>query len=1002
MKTSVLLWLLLAISVVSTHAQTRTLKGKVTDAKDGQPIPLATIRIAGTNKGTTTDQQGNFLISVEPGQSLQVSSVGFQSVSIAVTNQTTLSVTLGADQNVLNEYIATGYTNTNRRTRTSAVGEVTAEDLENKNYVDINQALQGQTPGVFVGGNSGMPGAIQTVRIRGVGSISAGSSPLYVMDGIIIDGRDINAYGSLGVQSNDLLANLNPNDVESITVLKDAAATALYGARGANGVIVINTKKGKSGTSAIGVNAQYGKTEMTRGNAALMTPAEALAYDRDVLAINGYSQADIDDEFPLSLLNHSFDWGKAGWRRGTNQVIGITGSGGTDKAKYYASGGYEKVDGPMIATGMKRYSVMSNVSAKVNDQIDLALNLNLSYTDFNTSGGGNFYSSPILGAYFVSPFQSPYKPDGSMYTGNESDFVSASKNNFLYSYTRNTNKLNNFRGLGGLSVSYTFTDWLKITEKVNVDAVYGYANLFTDPTTHDGFNVKEPLKSGDIFNQLVRNITLTNQVSASGNIPLAKDHSLNYIALMEYDRFANVSFGAEGIGLVSGKLKALDVAAIPFDVNGNGTDYTFVSYLGQANYNFKGRYTINASYRSDGSSRFGLNKRYGNFYSIGASWVLIDEDFMKNQKVLSDLRLRGSYGLAGNADFDNFVATALYAYNTSYNGAPGNAPNTIGNKNLTWEKTKSSNIGVEAAVLDNRIKLTFDVYKRITNGLLMNTPVSSTSGFTQQQTNVGSVQNKGIEALLSSTNLKFGGFEWQTDFNFSLNRNKILELYGGQDITGSITIQRVGNHVTSWYMYRWAGVDPLNGNPLWLTADNKTTTSSLNAANKVIAGSAEPRYIGSLTNKFSYKGIGLSFMLYGVTGNKILNQTRVLADADGVYFGYNYSRQQGQNYWRKPGDIAERPMPKLGGNNNANSATSTRFLENGKFLRLKDITLSYNLPSAWLKHAKMTKAYVFATGTNLITWTGYTGWDPEQDMAANEFFRYPPSKTVSLGLNVNF
>ncbi|OMP78854.1 SusC/RagA family TonB-linked outer membrane protein [[Flexibacter] sp. ATCC 35208] len=1001
MKTSVLLWLLLAISVVSTHAQTRTVKGKVTDARDGQPIPLATIRIAGTNKGTTTDQQGNFSISLEPGQSLQVSSVGYSSVTVAMTGQTNVSVTLGTDQNVLSEYIATGYTNTNRRTRTSAVGEVTAEDLENKNYVDINQALQGQTPGVFVGGNSGMPGAIQTVRIRGIGSISAGSSPLYVMDGVIIDGRDLNAAGSLGVQSNDLLANLNPNDVETITVLKDASATALYGSRGANGVIVITTKKGKSGVSTIGINAQYGKTEMTRGHAELMTPAEALHYDRDLLAINGTSQADIDAQFPMSLLDNAFDWGKAGWRRGTNHVLGVTSSGGTEKAKYYASGGYEKVDGPMIGTGMKRYSVMSNVTSKVNNQIDLALNLNLSYTDYNSAGGGNFYSSPILGAFFVSPFQSPYKPDGSMYTGNETEFKAVSKNNFLYSYSRNSNKLNNFRGLGGLTVSYTFTDWLKISEKVNMDLVYGYAHLFTDPTTHDGYNSAEPLKSGDIFDQLVRNTTLTNQLSASGSIPLAKDHSLNYIAVMEYDRFNNISFGAEGIGLVSGNLKVLDVTSTPQDVNGNGTDYTFVSYLGQLNYNYKGRYTLNATYRNDGSSRFGVNKRFGNFYSVGASWILIDEPFMQSQKILSDLRLRGSYGLTGNADFDNFVATALYAYNTSYNGAPGNAPSTIGNKDLTWEKNKSSDIGLEAAVLNNRLKLTFDVYKRITNGLLMNTPVSSTSGFTQQQANVGRVQNKGIEAMLTNTNIKFNGFEWQTELNFSMNRNKILELYGGQDITGSISIQRVGYHVTSWYMARWAGVDPENGNPLWYTIDNKTT-SSLNAANKVVAGNAEPRYIGSLTNRFSYKGIGLSFMFYGLTGNKVLNQTRAVSDADGVYFGYNYSKQQGQNYWRQPGDIAERPKPKKGGNNSASSVTSNRFLEDGKFLRLKDVTLSYNLPARWLKHAKITKAYVFATGTNLITWTGYTGWDPEQDITANETFRYPPSKTVSLGLNVNF
>lgn len=1002
MKHTLLLWLFVAISVLPALAQTRTIKGKITDAKDGAGVPYATVRIQGANKGTTTDQNGNFSIEIGANQSLVVSSIGFAAKTVKPGNGGTLIVSLVGD-NTLSEYIATGYGNTNRQRKVSSVSEVAGEKIANTPFVDVNQALQGRAAGVFIGGASGQPGAVQNVRIRGVGSISAGAAPLYVIDGIIVDGRDINNTSGLALQSNDLLANLNANDVESVNVLKDAAATALYGSRGANGVIVITTKKGKAGVTTFSARAQYGTAKASFGKSGMLPPAEALAYNRDVLAINGATPVQIDEEFPMSLLQTAFDWHDAGFRRATTQDYGIAASGGTEKTKFYISGGYQNQEGTVINSWFKKYTVISNVSQQVNDHLDIALNLNLSQSNANNAMGGNYYSSPILGAYFVSPFQSPYKSDGSKYTGLEPDYNAASGDNFLYSVYLNDKRLTNFRGLGGLTVGYRVFDWLKVQEKVNMDLVYGEANLFYDPTTGDGINTADPAKSGEIYNANVKNTTLTNQLSVSGAIKISEDHQLDYLALTEYNRYKSRSISADGIGLVTGKLKALDVTAVPQDVGGNGTEYTFLSYLGQLNYTFKNRYNLSGSIRTDGSSRFGVNNRFGTFYSFGASWKAIDEPFMKSQKAFSDLRLRGSYGVTGNADFDNFVATALYDYGTAYNGEPGNAPSTIGNRNLTWERNKSFNIGLDLGFFDNRLTAVIDVYRRQTDGLLMNTPVSSTSGFLTQPVNVGSLENKGIEALITSKNIDApSGFKWTTELNVSTNKNKILSLYGGQDVSASTTqLHRVGEAVQSWYLNEWAGVDKDNGDPLWYTADGKTT-NNINFAQRKIVGNSQPKFIGGLTNTVTYKGISFSIFFYGVTGNKILNRTRILGDADGAYFGYGYDKLTTQNYWRKAGDIADRPKPVPGGNHGANNAQSTRYLENGSFLRLKNINLSYSLPKRWMRSVNLSDVKFYAQAANIATWTGYTGWDPEQDISAMEFFRYPPAKSITFGVNVNF
>ena len=1001
MKRALLMCALVVFAVLQAVAQSRTVSGRVTDAKDHSPVAFATVQIVGTKKGTTTDALGAFTIAAENGQKLRVSSVGYDGKEVVITDGN-VAITLETSSRVLNEFIATGYTQVDRKKITSAVSEVSAGKINDKPVVDINQTLQGQAAGVFVGSASGQPGSVQVLRIRGIGSINAGSAPLYVLDGVIIEGRDVYGASNLGIQSNDLLANLNPNDVESVNVLKDAAATALYGSRGSNGVIVITTKKGKNGVTTFSAHGQYGTAKASFGKWDLMTPSQAYKYDRDVLAINGESQADIDAEFPDSLLNSQFNWRKAAFRSAASQDYGISASGGNDKTKFFLSGDYADQEGTVIYSGLKRYSATSTISQKVNDRIDIGMNLNLSYVDTRSAGSGSNFSSPILGSFLTSPFQSPYKPDGTMYSGLESNYNSYTADNFLYSVPRNPNVSGTFRGIGSVNASYKIFDWLKISDKVAADLSFGTLSLFKDPTTGDGYNYAVPANSGEVYNQNVRNRMVDNQVSASGNININKDNSLDYIAVMEYQKFYSDNFSADGLGLNSGKLKVLDVTATPSSVGGNNTSHSLLSYLGQLNYSYKSRYNLSASIRRDGSSRFGVNNRYGTFYSFGGSWRVIDESFMRGQKVFSDLRLRGSYGVTGNQDFSDFTAVALYSYSAPYNGVSGSAPNTIGNKNLSWEKNNASDIGVEMGFLDNRLNVTADVYKRISNQLLLNVPVTATSGFTTQQANAGKMQNQGIELGINSRNVQTpSGFTWTTDVNLAMNRNKVLALYQNQPITGSISITKVGAHYSSWYLAKWAGVDPETGKGLFYKADG-TKTDTLNKAQRDIRGNSEPKLMGGITNTFSYKGFSLSVFFYGVTGNKSLNQTRILGDADGTYFGYNYNKQAGENYWRQKGDIAERPKPMVGGNGNAASIQSTRFLEDGAFLRLKNITLAYNLPKSVLQHAKLGDVKIYAQASNIFTWTKFTGMDPEQDISANEFFKYPPSKSITFGINVNF
>jgi TonB-linked SusC/RagA family outer membrane protein len=1001
MRKSLLLSFAFLLAATMAFAQDRTVSGKVTSAEDGSPIPGVNVVVKGTTTGGVTDIDGNYKFSVPAeGGTLIFSFIGLKLQEIEIGSRTVIDISMESDSEQLAEVVVTGYSTTTAQKNIAAISVVSASDIEDVPLPDVNQLLQGKAAGVYTTAPSGQPGAAQDIRIRGTGSISAGRGPLYVIDGIIAEQGDFTSV----TQTNDVLSNINPNDIESLTVLKDASATALYGSRGANGVILITTKRGKVGKSTITARAQYGVVLQNTGNFDMMDGQTVWDYERQILENSGFSQADIDTRRPASMLDSTFNWVDGAFKQGSTSNYELQARGGNENTRYFVSAGVFSQEGTLIESGFKRFSVRSNIDQTLSEKWELGLNLNVSYTDQLNATAGNRFASPLLGAFVNTPLQSPIDPEtGELYTGQENDFNIFTGDNFLYSAPLNPVVNNNMRTLGKFNLQYNVLENLNISQVLAIDFVSIREKRFFDPTTNDGAN--DNGRINEFYNQ---NITLTSQTKIAGNWTFSDVHNLDALAVFEVQNTNRESFGSTGIGLATGKLKTLNSTATPQGVSGFTTDYAFVSYLGQANYNYDNRYYFSGSVRNDASSRFGENNRNATFWSVGGAWRVLEEGFMGGASFLDDLKLRASYGTSGNANIGNFASRGLYAFGAAYLGQPGSTPSQIDNPDLTWEVSTSLNVGLDVSVLKSRVNISAEYYNRISSDLLLNVPISSTSGFTTATRNIGEVKNTGVELVLNTVNFD-GEFQWITDFNVSWNQNEVLALNNDEDIInppGNFRkIYRVGESMGSWYIEEWAGVNPADGTPLWMQTDEDenptTTTGSFSQAGRRIVGDAIPDLVGGMTNTLSYRGLSLSFFFNFVYGNKVFNSSRRFIESDGQRFGWNHLAEAGQDYWQNPGDIASRPQPLLGGNNSSNSA-STRFLEDGSYLRLRNVTLGYSLPQAWMDKAKMQSLRIYVQGINLWTLTNYSGFDPEMDETGSEFFRYPVGKTISLGLDLTF
>ncbi len=984
--------------VVSALAQERTVTGQVSEA--GEPLPGVTVVVKGTSKGTITDFDGKFSIMADEQTVLVFSFVGYATQEIKVGSQSKFSVSLEQDAEQLEEVTVVGYAKKDMATNTPEIENVT--DIVTPN---IANSLQGKAAGVNINASSGQPGSKSNIVIRGVGSVNASSDPLYVIDGVIQTSSDIISANQQGER--DPLANLNPEDIKDVKILKDAAATALYGARAANGVILVTTKGGASGKTQITFSTKQGVSSVYEGNSKRMnadqyveaqskglanyygtgTPADYVQYVSGVKEDGSYANT---------------DWGDHSFRQGRTSSYEISMRGGDEKTKFLVSGGYYDQEGILVGSDFQRYSARFNVDHKFNDKLDIQFIGNASYIDQLDASDGNLFSSPLLGTYMSVPTVNPFNPDGTPRAWLDDNPINA---NFIHDVDKNPRRTKSTTGQLIGKLNYRFNDWLAFrqTNAVNVEDVkFGY---YTSALSYDGRST-----GGSKSNSWGVSTTLTNTSLLTFDKTINDVHNISAIGGFEYQSNKVNGINAYGEGFPTG-LQNLDNAAKPVSVGGYETEYRFMSFLGQAQYNYDGKYYATASYRRDGSSKFAANNKWGDFYSASASWYISREDFLKDNTILTDAKVRSSYGVTGNAEIGNFEARGLYAY-SSYNNASAAYYTQLSNPDLTWEKRKKFNVGADLTFID-RITLNVDYYIEDSEDLLLNQQLSGTTGFESARRNIGAMRNSGWEFQLNTENIR-GEFTWTTNFNISLNKNEITRLDNDQDILiGSTQIARVGSSMRTFFLREWAGADPTTGAASWYVndgedhtgkagyfqKDGRWATTSYSAAQRVESGNPYPKAIGGMTNNFAYKGFDFSFFLTYSVGGKIYNSTRRYTDSD-AWYPYNMLESAyTADRWEKEGDISDNPAWGL----NGGQQNSTRFLEDGSYLALRNVTLGYTLPKSLLSKAKVSNVRIYASAQNLFILSDYKGFTPTTvDPTGINFFEYPEGKVFTGGLTVSF
>lgn len=980
MRNLLLILIFLCYSAVS-FGQGVEITGKVTSKGDGLPLPGVSVTVKGTKTTTQTDAQGNFKL---PGASnarvLVFSYIGFKSTEIVVTRGV-IGVSMQEDAQSLSDVIVTGYATQSKREVSGSVSTVKAADVSQVPIASFDQALQGRAPGVLVTANSGQPGASAVITIRGRGSISGSTNPLYILDGIEISARDF--------------ATLNTADFDSFTILKDAVSTSQYGSRGSNGVVVVTSKKGQTGRPLIKYDVQYGKSKAPENKLKVMNTEQKLDYELANGNPNGWSDEEIAD---FRLIDT--DWEKVLFQTGTTKNHNLSISGGNDRTRYLISGNFFDQTGTVPTTRIKRYVGRANISSGT-ENFDFGLTSSIGSSDLtNTSEGNTGINAPLNAIRWTNPYLAPYNADGS-YSSNPTG-----QPNPLPELLENTNSGVKLKAVATVYGTYRVPSVPGLVAKVNAGADYTTyeTNNFIDPTTYTGSlqtGTKGSLQKG--YDKFVR-YTLTSSIGYSTKI--ATDHSLSVTVFNEMVKGKGNSFGFTGYGLggafenesgiTPGNTTNNFIPLVRGGVSTLGADNGILSYFTLVNYGYKDRYFLNLNARRDGSSRFGANKKYANFGSIGASWVVSNESFFMPLKgVVNDLKYKITYGSAGNQlGLGDFQSRELYG-RAVYNGVSGLAQTQLANPNLTWEKRTTFNTGLEFTMFSGRVTGTAEYYSALTDQLLFPRALSETSGFDELITNAGSMTNKGLEASLSVDVIKSKSFSWNAFVNFTYNKNKIKSLAdGSEEITQGLNVLRPGQALNSLYLVRYVGVNPENGNSIYLDKDG-AQTEDYSADNRVILGTTDAPYFGGFGSTFSFKGVELSFLLSGVTGNKIYNNDRTNIENPDYLFD-NISVDL-LNEWRTPGQLTDIPRP-----DQAIETETSRFVENGSFLRLRNVTLSYELPKSLLSNLKINSVKVFVQGQNLKTWTKFRGFDPEITDGILNGAQYPALRTVTAGLSIGF
>jgi TonB-linked SusC/RagA family outer membrane protein len=1013
-----IIFLLLCVSIIHTcHAQNRMVSGWVRDDK-GEPIAGASISTKNLKSGSLTGSNGSFTISIpENTDTLIVSSVNYITRIVRITDS--IHVMLIPTEGSLSEVQIVGYGTLEKTNQTGSASTVKGIYLENKPFSSVDKMLQGAVAGVQSSSTSGAPGSRTGVIIRGFGTIESPPRPLWVIDGAIATTGDL----SIQTSSSNPLSSLNPDDIESITVLKDAATTSIYGSRAANGVIIVTTKKGRSGKTVFnfsgeagGISLAYKPDNKPLSSLEYQTILRAGVINAGFATDNASADIYISDpnglNIPADYTKTNTNWLNEVTQTGYQSQYNVSLSGGNVKTQFYISAGVFSQDGTTIATNFKRYNGSLSLSNKVNDKFMITAALSGSAVNQNTPPTGFSRANPVFAQSFLLPWYSPYNSDGSLrYLDPQNEFPY----NTIYNpvVIAQWNKMNYQQNVvrGNVSGEYKILDNLIFTSLYSAEYFDINENNYLNPIYGTGYFLQ-----GSVLGnyQRIFNWTWTN--------------TADYKHFIRQDIYFNLKLGYEAynqniynLGTAAHgfpdnlSLQYLASSALPVYsysvLNSNSTN----SFFSVADFNYKDRYIVSGSFRRDGSSRFGADNKWGNFYSVGGAWNISKEaffDMFNNQDLL---KLRVSYGLTGNQDIGDYTSLATFGYGFDYSGSNGSALTNVGNPDLTWEKAAIFNIGLDFVFLKNRLSGTIEYYNKNTTDLIEAVPLSLTagvistgSGNNTQNRNAGAVNNRGVEITLNGKPLVTNNFLWNINFTFAYNRNIVTNLYLGTPIPENIpvgsTLVTVGHNISEYYTPLWAGVNSDNGRPLWYTdATKKEKTSDYNAVQPAYSGMvAYPKYFGSFTNTFTYKNFSLQVQLYYSGGNYLLDPggNDLISDGGDIPV-FNQLTQQ-LSAWQKPGDKTNVPQVILYGNHLSNSS-STRYLYDGDYIRMRNVSLSYNLTGKILKQVQIDNISVYIRGTNLLTIVKdeNLSFDPEVGVAQANFNVYQP-KTISGGIKISF
>ena len=999
MRNLICLLLLFTILVNQLSAQQKTIKGKVTDSGDGAPLGGVTVKIKNGNTIGITKPDGTFEVSIDNKvETLTFTSIGYDEIEAEIENAD-INVKMKAGNKILSEVIITGYSSRTKRANTGSASTIAIDDIRTQPIASFDQTLQGLAPGLNVKTGSGQPGRNADVIIRGRTSVNGSVSPLYIVDGVEVRAGDF--------------STMNQGDFESVTVLKDAASTAIYGSRGANGVIVVTTKKGRSGKVKFSYDGQYGNSRLPENKLLLMNTEEKLDFEINI-AGNPYGWTDTE---VAELRKKNTDWSDYVFRNGTMHSHQLSASGGTDKTTFYTSFALYDEEGITINTGLKRYTGRLNV-AHMDNNIKMGVNMTGGWSKFRgTSEGNQSVGSPLNTVLWALPYENVYNDDGAYTNSIQFPFWL----NPVEELKENGDNSWQLKSTGNVYLELNLP-WIKnLSYRINAGGDYSHVEGFaiTKPGTQaaaqsasSGQAFRAEGEIGRSYDRRFR-YTITNSLTYKTFLDKNDNHSLTASVYTEYVKNSGRSFNYTGYGILlpfdneAGLVTGTSANGyIPIVGGGFPENSALMSYFGNADYAFKNKYFVSLSGRTDGSSRLSKNNRWTQYGAVSAAWIVSDENFF-TLNAINYLKLKASFGSVGNQNgIGEFPYLQQYNRGT-YSGLGTLQITRLANPDLTWEKRQTINIGLEFELLKSHIKGGIELYSSTTRGLYFEPKVPATSGGNGVYlSNAGSMQNKGVEINLSFRIFNQSDFKWTIDANYAFNKNTIKSLPDNQDfqLFKSFQALKVGKALNSFYLVQFAGVNPDNGNSRYIKADGKTITEQYDANDLVVLGASDAPHNGGITNTFSYKGFELSAFLVYSKGNYVYNNARFNVEFN--QYSTSGFAKNGLTAWTTPGQVTN--FPRL---DEETQTQTTRFLEKGDFTRLRNVILSYTLPRYVVSKMKIQGLRFFIQGQNLYTCHEFQGWDPEVSTIVNDTAnsnaavsgaQYPSLKSINFGVNLTF